>query len=138
MERRRVQGHTDKVDGTGIEQTSSITPIPRKKTFTKSLAVHASVHLHDNIFTQVIGSSIALLNIGAGWSVVGSGLLSMWYATTAIVAAALFSWPPWNFGPSQVRYLCTGPFLGGVVGTLIMIITRDPVAKWLTKLNKGI
>jgi hypothetical protein len=137
MERKRAKVHNDKADGPIIQQTPSVTPIPRKKTFVESMAVTAGVHSHDNIIKQLIGPFVTLLNLGAGWSVVVSGLLSMWYVTTAIVAAALFSGPPWNFGPSQVGYLSSGPFLGGVVA-IIIILLSDPVAKWLTKLNKGI
>jgi len=125
-------------EGTPIEQTPSTRPIPAKKTFVQRLAVYTGSYSNDNVIKQLIGPFVTLLNPGACWSTVTSGLLTMWYVTSAIIQAGLFAGPPWNFNAAEVGYLSAGPFLGGLVGSAIMVFTSDPVAKWLAKKNKGI
>jgi MFS family permease len=132
-------GVTTEGDGeVPVEQTASTRPIPPKKTFYQNLAVYTGSYSNESVIKQLIGPFVTLLNIGAAWSTVTSGLLTMWYVTSAIIQAGLFSGPPWNFTAAQVGYLSAGPFLGGLVGSAIMVFTSDPMAKWLTKRNKGI
>jgi MFS family permease len=127
-------------EGMNVQHTTSTisTPPPPRKTFVQTLAVFTGKYTNDNLINLVIGPFVTLLNIGACWSTVTSGLLTMWYVTSAIMQAGIFAGPPWNFNAAQIGYLSTGPFVGGAVGSLIMIATSDPLAKWLTKLNKGI
>jgi MFS family permease len=136
--KREVGAAATETEGGAIEHSPSTKPIPPKKTFTQTLAVYTGSYSNDSVIKQLIGPFVTLLNIGACWSTVTSGLLTMWYVTSAIIQAGLFAGPPWNFDAAQVGYLSAGPFLGGLVGSAIMVFTSDPVAKWLTKLNKGI
>jgi len=130
-----TEGETE--DG-AIEHTASTRPIPPKKTFAQTLAIFTGTYSKESVIKQLIGPFVTLLNVGACWSTVTSGLLTMWYVTSAIIQAGLFSGPPWGFTAAQVGYLSAGPFLGGLIGSAIMVFTSDPVAKWLTKKNKGI
>jgi MFS family permease len=121
-----------------VETTSSVRPVRPKKTFVQGLAVYTGIYTNDNIIKLVVGPFVTLLNIGACWSTVASGILTMWYVTSAIIQAGIFAGPPWGFNAAQIGYLSTGPFVGGMVGSAIIAFTSDPAAKWLTKLNKGI
>jgi MFS family permease len=126
-------------EGVEVEQTASAArSIPPRKTFTETLAIFTGTYSKESVIKQLIGPFVTLLNVGAAWSTVTSGLLTMWYVTSAIIQAGLFSGPPWDFTAAQVGYLSAGPFLGGLIGSAIMVFTSDPVAKWLTKKNKGI
>jgi MFS family permease len=118
-----------------VEQTRVI---PIKKTFTQNLSVFTGTYSKESVIKQLSGPFVTLLNVGAAWSTVTSGLLTMWYVTSAIIQAGLFSGPPWDFTAAQVGYLSAGPFIGGLIGSAIMVFTSDPAAKWLTKRNKGI
>jgi MFS family permease len=134
---RKDQVHLDETVS-NLESIPSGRTIPTKKTFTESLAVYTGVYSHESILKQFIGPFVTLLNTGACWTIVMTGLLNMWYVTTAIIQAGLFFGPPWFFDASQVGYLSTGPFVGGLLGSAVMVFTSDPVAKLMTRWNKGI
>jgi hypothetical protein len=132
--------HDQKTDGEAarIQTISPTRPVRPKKTFVQELAIFTGTYSHDNYIKLVAGPFVTLLNLGACWSTICSGLLTAWYVTSAIIQAGIFAGPPWNFGASQIGYLSTGPFVGGVVGSAMIALTSDPVAKWMTKKNKGI
>jgi hypothetical protein len=112
--------------------------VPKKKTFVQQLSVYNGKFTNDNIFLLVISPFVTLLNVGAAWSTICSGLLTTWYVTSAIIQAGIFFGPPWGYNAAQIGYLSTGPFVGGMVGSAIIAFTTDPFAKWFTRLNKGI
>jgi hypothetical protein len=122
----------------GNDNTTPPRKIPAKKTFLQSMAVFTGKYTNDNMFALIVGTFVTLLNIGACWSTICSGLLTTWYVTTAIIQAGIFAGPPWNFDAAQIGYLSTGPFVGGAVGSAMMAFTTDPSAKWLTRGNNGI
>jgi hypothetical protein len=136
----RRQGGAKEVtsEGLAVEQTLSQGPPRAKMSFVRSLRIFTGTYTTDNILKLVIGPFVTLLNVGACWSTVTSGLLTMWYVTSAIMQAGIFAGPPWNFNAAQIGYLSAGPFVGGAVGSAIMVLTSDPLAKYLTKVNKGI
>lgn len=112
--------------------------VPKKKTFVQQLAVYNGKFTNDNVLLLVASPFVTLLNVGAAWSTICSGLLTTWYVTSAIIQAGIFFGPPWGFNAAQIGYLSTGPFVGGMVGSAIIALTTDPAAKWFTRLNKGI
>ena len=132
----RRQGKDD-VGGSALATTPSAMP-PPKKSFVQELAVYTGTYENANIIKLLIGPFITLLNVGTCWEAVCSGILTMWYVTSGISQAAIFAGPPWNYNAAQVGYLSTGPFVGGLVGSAIIAFTSDPIAKWMTKWNKGI
>jgi len=134
-EHRRQKNET--AEGSTLEAAPP-TPVPPKKTFVQELAVYTGTYEKANIIKLLIGPFITLLNIATCWEAVVSGVLTMWYVTSGISQAAIFAAPPWNFNAAQIGYLSTGPFVGGLIGSAVMFLTSDPVAKWMTKINKGI
>jgi hypothetical protein len=60
------------------------------------------------------------------------------YVGSAIILAGIFSGPPWNFNAAQIGYLGTGPFVGGLIGSLFCGFTGDYFIKIMTKRNKGV
>jgi MFS family permease len=125
-------------DAGPIQSNVSATAPRPKKTFVQELAVFSGKYTNDNFFILLAGPFVSLLNLGACWSTIASGLLTTWYVTSAIIQAGIFAGPPWGFDAAQIGYLSTGPFVGGAVGSAIIAFTSDPAAKWLTKMNKGI
>lgn len=139
-ERRR--GHLDAETGlkqtTSTNEASTMPAIPKKKTFVQEMAVYTGVYAKDNILKYILGPFITLLNPAACYATITSGLLNAWYVGTAIIAAGIFSAPPYNFGPSGIANIGIGPFIGGIIGSTVIALTSDPVAKYLTRLNKGV
>lgn len=60
------------------------------------------------------------------------------YVGSAIILAGIFSGPPWNFGAAQIGYVGAGPFVGGLIGSLVCGFFGDYVIKYMTKKNKGV
>jgi MFS family permease len=112
--------------------------IPKKKTFVQELAVYTGVYSQDNMLKYLVGPFITLLNPAACYAVITSGLLNSWYVGSAIILAGIFSGPPWKFGPAQIGYLGAGPFLGGMIGSIVVAWASDPVIKYMGKRNKGV
>jgi len=118
--------------------TPTVRPIPKKKTFVQEMAVYTGVYSRDNILKYILGPFITLLNPAALYCTVTSGLLNAWYVGTAIIAAGIFSAPPYNFGPSGIANIGIGPFIGGIIGSTVIALTSDLGVKWLTRINKGV
>lgn len=111
---------------------------PKKKTFVQSMAVFTGVYSRDSIFKFVFGPFITLLNPAACYAIIASGLLNSWYVGSAIILSGIFSGPPWNFGPAQIGYIGAGPFIGGMIGSILVGWGSDPVVKWMSRRNGGI
>jgi hypothetical protein len=82
---------------------------------------------------------VTLLNIGALYTVITSGILQAWYVGTAIIQTQLFAAPPYHLlNAAQIGYLSVGPLLGGTIGSLLIAFISDPIAKWASNRNNGI
>lgn len=112
--------------------------VPKKKTFVQELAVYTGVYSRDSIFKFLFGPFLTLLNPAACYAIIASGLLNSWYVGSAIILSGVFAGPPWNFNASQVGYLGAGPFVGGLLGSIITGFSGDYVIKYLTRKNKGV
>lgn len=111
--------------------------IPKKKTFVQELKVYNGIFSKDNIFKWLFGMLLTLLNPAGLYVIIVSGLLCAWYVGSAIILAGIFAGPPWMYNASQIGYLGTGPFIGGMLGSAFLGICSDPVMKWMTIRNKG-
>ncbi|KIX96929.1 uncharacterized protein Z520_07043 [Fonsecaea multimorphosa CBS 102226] len=111
--------------------------IPPKKTFVQELKFYNGVFSHDSILKWVLGMFLTLLNPAGCYSIIVSGLLCAWYVGSAIILAGIFAGPPWLFDPAQIGYLGAGPFVGGMIGSIIVAVSGDRVVKWMTIKNKG-
>jgi hypothetical protein len=138
VEHRYDQQPVDEEGRSPVTTVTSAKPIPKKKTFWQEMAIYTGTYTNDNIFKFVLGPFITLLNPAALYSTVTSGLVTAWYVGTAIIAAGIFSAPPYNFGPSGIANVGVGPFIGASIASVLMATTSDPVAKWLTRRNKGV
>ena len=119
-------GEKPSSSGTGSASPPRQINVPKKKTFVQQLAVYNGKFTNDNIFLLVASPFVTLLNVGAAWSTICSGLLTTWYVTSAIIQAGIFFGPSWGYNAAQIGYLSTGPFVGGMVGSAIMALTFDP------------
>lgn len=126
--------------GAAPEPAPSPEPAPHapKKTFVQELAVYTGVHSGDNLLVLVFGPFLSLLNPGACYSIVTAGLLSAFYVGASIIVSLVFSGPPWTYNVSEVGYLGTGPFIGGMVGSLVTSFAMDWTAKAMTRWNSGV
>ena len=151
----------ENVDDTGKTPARSFSDaqIPPKKTFWQSLAIFTGTHSDENLLTLLlapimvnVSRMIVLLfrawrltmdsqfkvNLGALWMVVVTGMLSSFYVSQSFVAAQIFAFPPYSLNAAGVGYLFVGPFIGALLGSIILAIIMDPLILWCTKRNGGI
>lgn len=129
--------HLEQIAVKELNESSPTSRIPPKKTFVQELKLYNGIFSHDNILKWILGMFITLLNPAGCYAIIVSGLLCAWYVGSAIILAGIFAGPPWTFDPAQIGYLGTGPFVGGMIGSIIVAVSGDPVVKWMTKKNQG-
>lgn len=114
------------------------TTIPLKKTFFQQLAVYTGVHSNENLLQLVLAPPLCCLNIAATWVIAVAGAITSFYVAQSYVAAQIFFYPPYNLTSSGVGFLFTGPFIGGMLGSIAFMLISDPLILWCTKHNGGI
>jgi hypothetical protein len=112
--------------------------IPAKKSFVQSLAIYTGTYTKDNVLKLFAAPFVTLLNPGALYTTITSGLLQAWYVGTAIVQTQLFAAPPYLLNAGQIGDLSVGPLLGGTIGSFLLAFISDPIAKWACNRNKGV
>ena len=110
----------------------------RKKSYWQTIKPWSGIYSHDNIIKLVLTSFVTLLNIGALYTIVTSGLLVAWYVAVSFVIAGIFSPPPYLFTAAQVGYLSAGPFIGGLLASIFMAFINDPIIRFCTRRNSGV
>lgn len=134
----QLQHHAVEVEeATGAAGVTATPPIPAKKTFVQELAVWTGTYSNDSIFKFLLGPFITLLNPAACFAIIASGLLNSWYVGSAIILAGIFSGPPWLFNASQIGWVGFGPFIGGMIGSIITAVLGDWLIKYLSRRNNG-
>ncbi|KAK5462863.1 hypothetical protein LTS15_002575 [Exophiala xenobiotica] len=117
---------------------SAWTPPPPKKTFVQEMAVFTGIHSDENIIQLFIAPFAVCLNLAVLWIVVISGMFTALYVAVAYDLAQIFSLPPYNLTAAGVGYLSLGPFIGGIIASVLLGIMYDPLIKWCTHRNHGI
>jgi MFS family permease len=117
---------------------SAPTSTKPKKTFLQELAVFNGVYSHEGVYKFFIGPLLALLNPAACYSILTSGLLNSWYVGSAIILSGVFSGAPWYYDAAHIGYLGAGPFIGGMLGSIVVACFSDRLIKYMGRLNGGI
>jgi hypothetical protein len=112
--------------------------IPAKKTFYETLKPWSGIQSNENIIKLIIAPFVTVFNIGALYAIAANGIIISWYVTVSYILAQEFSPPPYLFTAAKVGYLSTGPFIGGVIGSLLMGAITDPLIRYCSKKNHGI
>ena len=112
--------------------------VPAKRTWKQELAVWTGTYSDDSFFKFLLGPFMTLLNPAACYAVIASGLLNSWYVGSAIILAGIFSGPPWTFDAAHIGYVGAGPFLGGMIGSIITAVFSDRVITYMSRRNKGV
>ncbi|KAF2462462.1 major facilitator superfamily domain-containing protein [Lineolata rhizophorae] len=121
-----------------IESAPGRAAQPRKKSFWQELAVYTGSHSDENFLQLVVAPILCCLNLAAFWMVVVVGMVISFYVAVSYVAAQIFSAPPYLLTAAGVGYVFLGPFIGGILGSILLGFTNDPLIIWCTKRNGGI
>lgn len=109
-----------------VTQTASRNAPPPKKTFIQSLAIFTGTHSKENLIPLLVAPLAVNLNLGALWMVVVTGMLSSFYVSQSFVAAQIFAFPPYLLNAAGVGYMFVGPFLGGLIGSIVLVGEASP------------
>ncbi|KAF2017470.1 MFS general substrate transporter [Aaosphaeria arxii CBS 175.79] len=109
-----------------------------KKTFAQELALFSGTYSDDNLLQLMIAPFAVCLNLAVLWMVIVTGGLTAFFVAQSYDMAQIFMFPPYNLSAAGVGYLSLGPFLGGLLGSIVLGATLDPIIKWCAKHNGGI
>ena len=132
-------GETGDLEKTMTSTTQvSMESVPPKKSWFQNLAIYNGTFVDDPLWKMVIASVAILLNVGALYQVVMTGLIIAWYVAVAILSGVVFASPPYLLSSASVGYMSVGPFAGGLVGSIFSFTVSEPLVKFMTRRNKGI
>jgi hypothetical protein len=122
-----------------VETATSQPPAHRpKKTFTQELAIFTGTYSTDNLLQLTIAPFAVCANLAVLWMVIVTGGLTAFFVAQSYDMAQIFMAPPYLMSAAGVGYLSLGPFIGGLLGSIVLGATLDPLIKWCAKKNKGI
>ncbi|KAL1792815.1 hypothetical protein ACET3X_009322 [Alternaria dauci] len=139
---KRHAGNAEKAESDDImkiETANSSSPAMRpKKTYVQELAIFTGKYSDDNLLQLVIAPFAVCANMAVLWMVVVTGGLTAFFVAQSYVMAQIFMAPPYLLSAAGVGYLSLGPFLGGLLGSILLGATLDPLIKWCAKKNNGV
>lgn len=118
----------------GVDPPQSL-GIPRKKAFTKTVAISSGVFPSENFLQLIISPFAVCLNVFAAWITVVYGVATALYVAPSYVISQIFSAPPYNLTSAGVGYLFVGPLVGGLVGFAFLSFVSDPLIRFLARKN---
>ncbi|KAF2462963.1 MFS general substrate transporter [Lindgomyces ingoldianus] len=123
-----------------VETRGSTTPPASraKKTFVQELALFSGTYSDDNLLQLFIAPFAVCTNLAVLWVVIVTGGLTAFFVAQSYDMAQIFMFPPYNLSAAGVGYLSLGPFLGGLLGSVFLGATLDPLIRWCAKKNGGI
>jgi MFS family permease len=131
------KGGSDNLEKLGTNN-SSRSAIPKRKTYVQQLAIFTGTYSNDNLLQLVIAPFAVCTNLAVLWMVIVTGGLTAFFVAQSYVMAQIFQAPPYLLSPAGVGYLSLGPFLGGLLGSVLIGVTFDPLIKWCAKKNNGV
>ncbi|KAL6162615.1 hypothetical protein ACJQWK_11538 [Exserohilum turcicum] len=117
---------------------SAVSAVPKRKTFVQQMAIFTGTYSNDNLLQLCIAPFAVCTNLAVLWMVIITGGLTAFFVAQSYVMAQIFQAPPYLLSPAGVGYLSVGPFLGGLIGSILLGATLDPLIKWCAKKNNGV
>ncbi|KAH7075639.1 major facilitator superfamily domain-containing protein [Paraphoma chrysanthemicola] len=140
VERRHAAAEKGSQDDMVKLETTTTSPpgLRPKKTFVQELAIFTGTYSNDNLLQLTIAPFAVCMNLAVLWMVIVTGGLTAFFVAQSYDMAQIFMAPPYLLSAAGVGYLSVGPFLGGLLGSILLGATLDPVSTWCAKKNKGI
>lgn len=109
-----------------------------KKTWLQELSFSNGTFSDDNLFQLFLAPFAVCTNLAVLWMVIITGGLTAFFVAQSYDMAQIFMFPPYNLSAAGVGYLSLGPFIGGLLGAILLGATLDPIIKWCAKRNGGV
>lgn len=134
----KQNSNSEHIERPDTEEAASGRLPPAKKTRLQELALFSGTHCDDNILQLLIAPFAVCCNLAVLWAVVVSGGLTALYVSQGLSIAQIFMAPPYLMSPAGVGYLSLGPFIGALIGAVLMSLVSDAIIKWCSAKNRGI
>ncbi|KAJ5552706.1 hypothetical protein N7494_002084 [Penicillium frequentans] len=127
-----------KESAVGIEDIETFRPtFSPKKPWTQELHIFTGSYTSTNFFLLLCVPLLACLNLSVLWSILISGYFLSLYVATAYLLSQIFTAPPYLLTSSGVGYLSLGPFIGGLLASVLASIFNDSIARKCSQKNNG-
>ncbi|KAJ5727517.1 MFS general substrate transporter [Penicillium malachiteum] len=123
--------------GTHIENMAS-QEIPQQKTIVQEMRIFTGVYTEENILKLVLGPFVVLLNPVITFATLAQSWFVGAFVSIAYCLNQIFLSPPYNLSTLGIGNLSIGPFLGGLLGLLLLGAINDPLIKFISRRNHGV
>ncbi|KAK5219672.1 hypothetical protein LTR72_008056 [Exophiala xenobiotica] len=127
--------HTETAE---LSTTISARAVPGREPVLQRLKPYHGTYSDEPLWRMILKPFFVLLNPIASWSILIVSFASLWVIAISLVVAQIFSAPPYLFNTAEVGYISAGPMVGGFAGCALCGLISDPIARWLTRKNKGV
>jgi len=125
------------VERTMTRQTT-VESIPPKKTFMQEMALYNGSFVNDPLWKMVLACPAIMLNLGALYQILSTGIIIAWFVAVAITTGVIFASPPYLMNSAAIGYMSAGPLIGALLASLTCFFTASPYIKFMSRRNKGI
>lgn len=132
---RKTRGSESEAKSPSEMQVPSVPP-PRDP-FMKRLTLYNGSLGEGSILKMLISPVVILLNLGALYNILVSGISLAWFVGMSIISTVIFSSPPYLFSAAGVGYTSVAPLVGGMLATIFMVFASSHQVIWMVKRNKG-
>ncbi|CUS08976.1 unnamed protein product [Tuber aestivum] len=112
-------------------------PIEERKTWVQELKIYNGRFSDESFFKLIFAPFALFLYPTTLWSFSFQGTFITWGIAVSVVLAQMFAGPPTNFGPEELGYMYTAPFIGALCAYLFGAFVSDWSAKWMARKNKN-
>lgn len=121
------------------EQTPPVTTEGKtRESYAQRLRPFHGVFTDDALWKMIVKPFYILINPAILWSCLIIAFTTVWIVVISSVIAQAFAVPPFSLTIAQQGYMSAGPLVGGLLGCICCGLVCDPIARYLTKKNKGI
>lgn len=121
-----------------VESTLSSQTPPPKKSFTQQLTIFTGTYTTDNLLQLSLAPFAVCLNLAVLWMVLLTGGLFAFFVAQSYDMAQIFMAPPYFLSAAGVGYLSLGPFLGGLLASVLYAYAFDKMTVWCARKNEGV
>lgn len=126
------------IETRAAESVSHVSLIPEQKTYWQEMTLYSGTFVGDSILKMVIACPCILFNAGVCYVVFAQGTSVCWLIATLMMAAVLFSSPPYFFTAAEIGYTSVGTLLGTLLASIFMALVSDRIIKRMSYKNRGI
>jgi hypothetical protein len=109
-----------------------------RDSFVKRMKPYSGTYSDGSFISMILRPFFVLINPVVTWAIFVIAFSQLWIVCISFMIAQLFGQPPYSLGTAEIGYISAGPMIGGFVGCVLCGLASDPLARWISRRNKGI